>query len=86
MALNIKNREAEELAARVAKLAGTSLTGAVIEALREHERRLEAASAASKRAATARAFLERTFWSKGKSPRRRGLSEDELLGYGESGA
>jgi antitoxin VapB len=85
VALNIKNREAEALAAEVARLSGTTLTGAVIEALREQKKRLEARGETSSRAAAARAFLERAVWSK-RRPRRRGPSEDELLGFGDSGA
>ncbi len=42
MALNIRNCEAEELAARVAKLTGETKTRAVAEALRERLQRLQA--------------------------------------------
>ena len=42
MALNIRNSEAEELAARLARLTGETKTRAVTEALRERLKRLQA--------------------------------------------
>lgn len=41
MSLNIKNKQAHKLAARLAKLTGESMTQAVTEALRERVERLE---------------------------------------------
>lgn len=41
MALNIKDKETEQLAAEVAEMSGDSKTGAVREALRERKTRLE---------------------------------------------
>ena len=40
MALNIKDKETEELAAEIASLTGESKTGAVRQALRERQERL----------------------------------------------
>jgi antitoxin VapB len=41
MSLNIKNAEVEDLARRVATVTGTSITGAVAQALREKLARIE---------------------------------------------
>ena len=41
MALNIKNEEAHELAARLARLTGRSMTAVVVDALREQLDRVE---------------------------------------------
>lgn len=83
MALNIKNVEAENLASEVAELAGESMTGAVIQALKERKQRLVRQRERARRMDDAREFLETEVWS---LPINRELSDDELLGYGDGGA
>lgn len=84
VALNIKNEEAERLAAEVASLSGSSLTQAVISALRTRRDLLLAQRKREKGVAQARAFLQREFW--GRANVGAALTDDELLGYGDSGA
>jgi antitoxin VapB len=64
MALNIKNKETEELAAAVASLTGESKTGAVRQALRErHERlALQSGGEGGREPGSLRRFLETEIW------------------------
>lgn len=86
MALNIKNPEAQELANQVARLTGQSITGAVIDALRERKASLERRSQTARRLQLARRFLEQEVWPLPDAAGTDRTSEDELLGFGESGA
>lgn len=85
MALNIKNSDAERLAAEVAKLTNTSLTQAVLQSLRVRRDQLVRQQARNKGIEQAREFLKRELWSK-SGQRRDVTSDDDLLGYGDSGA
>lgn len=62
MALNIKNAEAERLAAEVAELAGETKTQAIAVALRERLERLRAAETREERAERLRRVLEEEIW------------------------
>ena len=63
MALNIKDKETEELAAEVASLAGESKTGAVRQALRERRDRLSLESGSRrKKPGSLLRFLEAEIW------------------------
>ena len=86
MALNIKNTEAEALAAEVAQMSGKTLTGAVIEGLRVLRGQLLRQRVREKRLAEAREFLEQEVWSTPSVADRDAIDDDELLGYGDSGA
>jgi len=86
MALNIKNPEAQSLATEIAHLTGESITSAVIAALRDRKAALERCSGRDQRLRLARQFLEREIWSIPDQPAASDVSEDELLGYGETGA
>lgn len=86
MALNIKNPEAQALASEVARLSGQSITAAVIDALRDRKALLERRSNSRRRLQLARRFLELEVWPLPDAIDAAGTSEDELLGYGESGA
>lgn len=89
MALNIKDPEAERLAAEVAALAGESKTRAVRVALAERKARLDRAGAPATRAEALRRFLEREAWPQvpeaalGKPLSRQ--EREALLGYGPEG-
>lgn len=87
MAMNIKDPEAERLAAEVAELSGESKTAAVREALRERRDRLTAER--DKRAQNFRRFLEEEIWPH-VPPEVRGkpitkAEREEILGYGPDG-
>jgi antitoxin VapB len=87
MAMNIKDPEAERLAAEVAELAGESKTAAVRQALRERRDRLTADR--DKRAQNFRRFLEEEIWPH-VPPEVRGkpitkAEREEILGYGPDG-
>jgi antitoxin VapB len=86
MVLNIKNPEARALAAEIARLSGQSITGAVIDALRERKAVLERRAGSARRLRLARQFLEQEIWSLPDHPAATGTTEDEILGYGEAGA
>ena len=81
MALNIRNREAESLAADLARLTGETKTGAVIQALRDRLQRLG-------RERTKRSLADELD-DIGRHcvslPLRDSRSEDEILGYDENG-
>jgi antitoxin VapB len=88
MALNIKNREVEELAAQVASMADETKTEAIRRALEERKIRLQAHGVKPKR--DIRKYLEEHVWPfippevMGKPPMTR-EEEDEILGYGPEG-
>lgn len=91
MALNIKNEEAERLAAEVAELAGESKTGAVKEALRERRDRLELERVGKeKRRQDLLRFMETEIWPqipeelRGRPPMSK-AEKEEILGYGPEG-
>lgn len=86
MALNIKNPEAQELASDVARLSGQSITAAVIDALRDRKALLERRTQRARRLQLARRFLEQEVWPLPDASHAAGVAEDELLGFGESGA
>jgi antitoxin VapB len=90
MALNIKNKEAEELAAEVASMTGDTKTGAVREALRERKQRLELRAGGKGKPRSMQEWLETEIWPQipeeelGKEP----LTKDEIediLGFGPGG-
>ena len=89
MALNIKNRKVEQLAAEVADLAGETKTEAIRRALEERRSRLVLRVGRKDRRADVMRVLERDIWP--HIPRRmlgRRLShaeEDRILGYGSRG-
>jgi antitoxin VapB len=89
MALNIKNEEAERLAAEVARITGESKTEAIRRALAERRQRLSYRISAGDREARALRFLEREVWPGIPDDQLgRRLSrdeEDEILGYSPSG-
>jgi antitoxin VapB len=90
MAMNIKDPEAERLAAEVAELTGNTKTGAVREALRHERDRLTAAAGTGERRRSLRDFLEQEIWPL-VSPEVRGTTmtkaeREEILGYGPYGA
>ncbi len=89
MALNIKDREAEKLAAEVAAMTGESKTRAVKVALQERKQRLALRIVRRDRGRTLRAFLEEEVWPQvprkvlGRRVSRR--ERDAILGYGPEG-
>jgi antitoxin VapB len=90
MALNIKDPEAERLAAEVAALTGESKTGAIRKALAERKQRVLLARSGRGRGDRLVELLERRVWpSLPEGVRGRPLSKDEeetILGYGRGGA
>ena len=89
MALNIKNRAVERLAAEVARLAGESKTEAVRRALEERKARLAYRVVDGDRVSRLRRFLETEVWPKipaNAVGRRMSREEEEqILGYGQEG-
>ena len=89
MALNIKNAEAERLAAEVAELAWETKTQAIAVALRERLERLRAAETQEERAARIRRVLEEEIWPlvpedvRGKRITK--AEREEILGIGPEG-
>ena len=89
MALNIKDRETERLAAEVAALTGESKTRAVRIALQERRQRLGLLTAKRDRRADLFRFLEQEVWP--LVPRRilgRRITKkarEAILGYGPAG-
>jgi antitoxin VapB len=89
MALNIKDRETEKLAAEVAAMAGESKTRAVRVALLERRERLALRAVRRDRLADLRRFLEHEAWPQipsrviGKRVGRR--EREAILGYGRGG-
>jgi antitoxin VapB len=90
VALNIKNREVEELAEEVAEMMGETKTEAIRKALIERRQRLERASRPAARAERLRCFFSEEIWP--LLPRgARGMpvskqEREEILGYGVEGA
>ena len=88
MAMNIKDPEAERLAAEVASLTGESKTAAVRNALRERRERLNVKNGLRRRNLTR--FLEDEIWPQvpaelqDQSPMMKAERED-ILGYGSEG-
>jgi antitoxin VapB len=89
MALNIKDKETEKLAAEVAAITGESKTRAVKVALQERRQRLAVRVIRRDRAADLRRFLEQEVWSQvprkllGRRVTRR--ERERILGYGSEG-
>jgi|HubBroStandDraft_3_1064219.scaffolds.fasta_scaffold123658_2 antitoxin VapB len=85
MALNIKNREVEALAAEVAVIAGESKTEAIRKALAQRRRRLLDANEAPIRAERLRRLLAEEIWpllppgERGRPMSKR--EREEILGY-----
>lgn len=90
MALNIKNEAVESLLDEVVAITGETKTEAVRRALEERRERLALGGEHGASPASFRRFLEESFWpSLPRGERGRRLSreeEDDLLGYGPSGA
>jgi len=88
MALNLKNREVERLAAEVARLTGESKTEAIRRALEERQRRLKGPPAAERRKRLLRLLRSKVWPSIPKNQLGRRLTRDEedaILGYGPEG-
>jgi len=89
MALNLKNRAVEELAAEVAAMTGESKTEAIRKALEERRQRLSFQVVRRNRAAAMERFLREEVWplvppeqlGRGVSRQER----EEILGYGKDG-
>jgi antitoxin VapB len=91
MALNIKDKETEELAAQIASMTGETKTGAVRQALRERHERLALRGGRRKREpGSMLRFLETEIWpqipeeDRGKPPLSKAEVE-EILGFGPEG-
>lgn len=88
MAMNIKDPEAERLAAEVAELAGETKTAAVRNALRERRDRLVEATAGL-RERSFRSFLQEEIWphvpSEVRGKKTTKAMREEILGYGPEG-
>jgi antitoxin VapB len=89
VALNIKNEEAERLAAEVARMTGETKTEAIRRALAERRQRLVYRLNPDDREARALRFLEREVWPRIPDDqlghRLSREEEDEILGYGPAG-
>jgi antitoxin VapB len=89
VALNIKDREAEKLAAEVAAMTGESKTRAVKVALQERKQRLALRIVRRDRGEALRHFLEQEVWPQvprkvlGRRVSRR--EREAILGYGPEG-
>jgi antitoxin VapB len=81
VSLNIKSPEVHTLAARLAKLQGTTITQAVLQALREELRRQQRRVHPADEVARMEAFSRRL----SRLPVLDHRSEDEILGYGPGG-
>jgi len=81
VALNIKNPEVHQAAARLARLQGTTLTQAVLRALREELRRQQRRRAPLSEVARMEAISRRV----ALLPILDARSEEEILGYGRAG-
>lgn len=89
MAMNIKDADAERLAAELAELTGESKTAAVREALRERLERLPKAATTEGAGEEFVEFLRQEIWPR-VSPENRGRhvtkeEREEILGYGPGG-
>jgi antitoxin VapB len=89
MALNLKNREVEELATELAKLTGESKTEAIRVALAERRARLLRDVGPPARAERLHLFFAEEIWpvvpagQRGRPVSKREL--EEILGYGKAG-
>jgi antitoxin VapB len=81
MALNIRNREAEQLAEELARLTGASKTQAVTQALRERLARLKRRASGRRLAAE----LDEIARHCASLPLLDTRSDEEILGYDEHG-
>jgi hypothetical protein len=81
VSLNIKSKEVHAMATRLAKLQGTSITQAVLRALKEELRRQQRRVHPSEEVARMEAFSRRL----SHLPILDRRSEDEILGYGPGG-
>ncbi len=79
MALNIKDRETEEVVRRLAQRTGLSITDAVRQAATEKLQAIDADKAGRK--AALRAFIDRARGLPNLDPR----TDDEILGYNDRG-
>jgi antitoxin VapB len=89
MALNIKSRQVDELAAEVARIAGESKTEAIRQALVERRQRLLRGTGPAARAKRLRRFLAEEIWAV-LPPEERGRpvtkrEREKILGYGRQG-
>ena len=88
MALNLKNREVDVLAAEVASLAKESKTEAVRKALLERKARLISTTYSRKRSERSASILQefrKTLPAKLLGKRLSRKEEDDILGYGPGG-
>ena len=89
MALNLKNKEVEELAAQVAELAGETKTEAIRRALLERRERIQLHVQEQSRAGSFLQYLEHEVWPQvdeatlGKRIPKEVV--EEILGYGPEG-
>jgi len=89
VALNIKDKETEELAAEIARLTGESKTAAVRTALRERRQRLRREETVEQRRERFQRFLEEEIWPhippevRGKTISK--AEREEILGIGPEG-
>lgn len=91
MALNIKDKESEELAAEVASLTGESKTGAVRQALRERRDRLALQAGSRRKPGGLLRFLETEIWPQIPEelldrPPMSKAEREEILGIGPEGS
>jgi antitoxin VapB len=89
LALNIKNREVEDMAAEVARMTGETKTEAIRRALAERRQRLARESGLPARAERLRRFFAEEIWA-ALPPEERGRpvskrEREAILGYGEEG-
>ena len=89
MALNIKNKEVEELATEVSRLAGETKTESIRQALLQRKVRLQAKGAIWNRKERLLQYLEQNVWPN-IPPGERGRvltreEEDDILGFGPDG-
>jgi antitoxin VapB len=81
MALNIKHKDADELARRLAETTGLSITGAVIKALRDQLRRETGRRSASRLRDELRRISDRC----AALPNHDKRSPEEIIGFDEHG-
>jgi antitoxin VapB len=89
MALNIKDTEAEKLAAEIAEMTDDTKTGAVREALREKKEKLEMRSGRKGRPRSMQEWLEKEVWPRiPEEERGKPLAKaevEDILGFGPEG-
>lgn len=81
MALNIRNDDVEQLAAKLAKLTGESKTAAVARALRERLERVQRGRRGRRLADELNAIAQRC----ARLPQLDGRSAEDIIGYDEHG-